>query len=387
MSDEAFYEGLPVLDDFSAVADPTHYRPVPDDWVVAVGDVRDSTGAIEEGLYKSVNMVGASVIASVLNAIGDRAVPYTFGGDGAALCVPGAHAEAVTTALGGARQMAQEQFGLRLDVGVVPVRDLVAAGHTIMVARYRLSDTIVQAVFLGNGLYVAEEEVKADPEGPYGVPASVTGPADFAGLQCRWDDVPSHREEIVALLVHATGSSLQDSAPVYDEVIDRLQAIYGTGESSRPVLHGQLRMDVSPGGLDAERRVQTHDRGWWDRVLYWPRTWLQALVGRVMMATNWATDATDWGRYKTDLEAHTDFRKMDGTLRQVIAGTRAQRAELEAYLQEQYEAGRLVYGLDVSSSARITCLVFQYEKEHVHFVDGADGGYANAAWDLKRREG
>jgi hypothetical protein len=34
----------------------------------------------------------------------------------------------------------------------------------------------------------------------------------------------------------------------------------------------------------------------------------------------------------------------------------------------------------------ITCLVFQYEKEHVHFVDGADGGYANAARDLKERE-
>jgi hypothetical protein len=33
----------------------------------------------------------------------------------------------------------------------------------------------------------------------------------------------------------------------------------------------------------------------------------------------------------------------------------------------------------------VTCLVFQYEKEHVHFVDGADGGYARAARGLKAR--
>jgi hypothetical protein len=104
------------------------------------------------------------------------------------------------------------------------------------------------------------------------------------------------------------------------------------------------------------------------------------------MALGWVTEQTDWGAYKEDLETHTDFRKMDGTLRQVLAGTRGQREALEQYLEAQYQAGRLVYGLDVSGSAMITCLVFQYEKEHVHFVDGADGGYANAARDLKERE-
>lgn len=77
---------------------------------------------------------------------------------------------------------------------------------------------------------------------------------------------------------------------------------------------------------------------------------------------------------------------MDGTLRQVIAGTRDQREQLEAYLQEQYEHGRLAFGLHASGAAMITCLVFQYEKEHVHFVDGAEGGYAHAARELKGRE-
>jgi len=385
MSDGTFYDRLPVLDDFAEVAQPEHYRPVPDDWVVAVGDVRDSTGAIDEGLYKEVNVVGASVIAAVLNAVGRRSVPYVFGGDGAALCVPGGDEEAVAQALAGVRGMADAEFGLRLDVGVVPVSDLVQDGHTVMVARYRLSDTIEQAVFMGRGLYVAEERVKVDPEGPYGVPRSVEGTADFSGLECRWDHVPSRKDEIVALLVHATGASLQDSARIYDDVITTLRGIYGE-DDSRPILHGQLRMTFAPDKLATEQRVRTHGDSLLDRLLYWPKLWLQNTLGVLFIATDWTTSETQWGNYREDMESHTDYRKMDGTLRQVLAGTVDQRTELEAYLQEQYEQGNLIYGLDTSDAAMITCLVFQYEKEHVHFVDGADGGYAHAARALKERE-
>jgi len=31
----------------------------------------------------------------------------------------------------------------------------------------------------------------------------------------------------------------------------------------------------------------------------------------------------------------------------------------------------------------MTCLIFNHEGNHVHFVDGADGGYAMAARPLK----
>lgn len=283
--------------------------------------------------------------------------------------------------------MAAEEFGLRLDVGMVPVEDLIQEGYAVMVARYGLSDHIQQAVFMGRGLYVAEEWVKAAPNGRYGISPSVDGPADFSGLECRWDHVPSHRDEIVAMLVHATGTSMQDSAHIYDDVIETLRDIYGGDEDSRPVLHGQLRMSASPRMLSTEQRVRTHGRNSIHRWGYWLKLYFETLVGSLLMAIQWSTSETNWGHYKEDLETHTDYRKMDGTLRQVIAGTRAQRNELEAYLHEQYERGNLVYGLDASDAAMITCLVFKHEKEHVHFVDGDDGGYAQAAQDLKEREG
>ena len=50
--------------------------------------MRAIRAAIEAGRYKDVNVIGASIIISVLNAVGEVDLPYTFGGDGAALLVP-----------------------------------------------------------------------------------------------------------------------------------------------------------------------------------------------------------------------------------------------------------------------------------------------------------
>jgi hypothetical protein len=69
----------------------------------------------------------------------------------------------------------------------------------------------------------------------------------------------------------------------------------------------------------------------------------------------------------------------------VIAGTEAQRAELTSYLEEEYRSGRLAYGVHVTDRALVTCVVFERMGRQVHFVDGADGGYAMAARELKQR--
>jgi hypothetical protein len=38
-----------------------------------------------------------------------------------------------------------------------------------------------------------------------------------------------------------------------------------------------------------------------------------------------------------------------------------------------------------SSEALLTCIVFSYNGNHMHFVDGSDGGYALAARGLKQQ--
>jgi len=60
-----------------------------------------------------------------------------------------------------------------------------------------------------------------------------------------------------------------------------------------------------------------------------------------------------------------------------------QRKELLEYLETELKAGKLFYGTHISDSALMTCMVFDRKERHLHFVDGASGGYALAAKQLK----
>src|SRR5713226_3884394 len=121
LSDQRFYEELPVFDEFARITEPGHYQPLPADWHVVIADVEGSTAAIAAGLYKQVNVVGAASIVAVLNAIKPLRVPFVFGGDGASLCVPEAVVEPVREALRATKRMAWDEFHLALRVGIVPV--------------------------------------------------------------------------------------------------------------------------------------------------------------------------------------------------------------------------------------------------------------------------
>lgn len=72
-------------------------------------------------------------------------------------------------------------------------------------------------------------------------------------------------------------------------------------------------------------------------------------------------------------------------LRIVISGTTQQRKQLQDYLDQKYRQQELAYGMHLSDAAMITCMVFKYHREHVHFVDGKGGGYVSASKGLKAR--
>ena len=94
-NNEDFYGRIPVFHGFARLMDPALYAPLPEDWIVGVADIVDSTRAIADQRYKAVNMAGAAVIAAVTNALQGREFPFVFGGDGASFAVaPGdlAHA-------------------------------------------------------------------------------------------------------------------------------------------------------------------------------------------------------------------------------------------------------------------------------------------------------
>ena len=76
---DKFYEQLEGFAEFSQFTQLKWYRPLPSTWFVLITDVKGSTAAIEEGLYREVNSLGAASIVVLLNAVAPIRVPYVFG--------------------------------------------------------------------------------------------------------------------------------------------------------------------------------------------------------------------------------------------------------------------------------------------------------------------
>lgn len=72
-------------------------------------------------------------------------------------------------------------------------------------------------------------------------------------------------------------------------------------------------------------------------------------------------------------------------IRMVIDVTPEMHQRVESLLEDYHRRGRLAYGLHVSETALMTCLVKHHKERPVHFIDGGDGGYALAAKGLKAR--
>ncbi len=375
-----FYGQLPFLPDFNAVADEANFHPLPDDWVLLATDIMDSTGHIAAGEYKNINLIGASCITAVLNALGRADVPFFFGGDGAQIACPSAESERCLQVLRGVARRAGEAFNFRLRVAGFSAGSLRAEGYDLKVARLRLAPELSQALFSGNGLPEVDRRLKQqDAAGAKDEPVAEP---DLAGLECRWKQIPSTKGEIISLLVQVLPGP-SDPGIIYRSVLDRISEILGRKEERHPLRQEVMELDCTAEGQRAERDLT----GSGQPALI--RASLKLLSQLAMRMGNWVLrhrvrmPGVDWGEYFDEVVQFSDSEKFNGMLSMVAACSRPNREVLENYLEEKCRAGELVYGLHVSQAALLTCMVFDRKQRHVHFVDGADGGYAMAAKQLK----
>jgi hypothetical protein len=386
-----FYAGLPVLTEFRAVTRTENFAPLPGDWHVATCDVRNSTLAVQAGNYKHVNTVGAAAVTAMLNAAGELEIPFIFEGDGSAFCVPPQLLDDAKAALLKTQEMALKSFDLELRVATLPVPLIREAGLDILVARVRVSENYVQAVFAGGGMAYADRYMKDPATAPLcEVKAgSMEARGSLEGLECRWQDIPSRHGETVSLMVRALGSAkAADAAKIaelYRTVMAKVQEIYGTDETSHPITLPALTPALDAKRLGIEAGVRAADRGPFGKWLWIMRARWFVVLGWLLMRFGLKTGETDWSRYKETMVRNTDVRKFNDIYRQILAGNAAQREALDAWLAARYAKRELVYGLHVTDRAHMTCLVFNYSGRHLHFIDGADGGLFLAAKAFKER--
>lgn len=385
MASAHFYGGLPAMDSFAHATEGRLHVDVPRDWWIVIADVVGSTQAIQAGDYKKVNTVGVACIAAVANVDRSVELPFIFGGDGATFAVPGEMRDRVIFALRAAQKLSRESFGLGLRVGLVPVRALVDEGFWVRLGKVCLSQSVTQPVYSGRGWEEAERRVKTP-----GAPGVVQvlendGPceASFEGFECRWQNVPSFNDHKLSLLVAAVSSDADVNAATYRRVLEKIHSIYGEVEQYHPLRAERLQLTFNPCLLSHEWRVRASRWGLIRGGRYLLQMLLTNLAGNYIFKRHLDTPAVKWSRYRNELVENSDFRKFDGVLRMVMDGRAQQAAELQDYLEREFQDGYLVFGMHQSRAALVTCIVQSYNANHLHFVDGSDGGYALAAQGLK----
>jgi hypothetical protein len=368
---DPFVADLATFDRFGRISDETLYRPLPDDWVLGLADVVRSTGAIESGGYKAVNMAGAAVIAAMSNAIGGRDFLFVFGGDGASFAAAPGDRDAAEKALADTAAWTRDALGLVLRIALVPVAAIRAAGHDVRAARFAASPDIAYAMFAGGGLAWAEARMK---EGAF---ALAPGPAgalpDLTGLTCRFDETPASRGVVLSLIVvRPPGGDPVRYRGVLD---DLLRLIDDSPDSGRPLPEAGPTLRWPAAGLALESRAAGGSRlGLLARSLFALLVLKTGLpVGRFRPRT-----------YRRQLVDNSDYRKFDDGLRMTIDASKSLADAIEQRLAAAAAAGTAAYGLHRQEAALVTCITPSvYDSDHIHFVDGAAGGYAAAASALK----
>ncbi len=384
---DRFFADLQAVTDFTAVTKSESYTPLPEDWLIVLSDVKGSTRAIQDGAYKNVNMVGAACIMGLLNIAGDLDIPYVFGGDGATLAIPPSLKSGAEEVLVRLRQLSQETFGLTLRVGLIPVADIVAGEDQVDILKYEISNGLFLAMFSGGGLSEADRLLKEDrPDNPYIFPEGrkPSGPPDLEGLSCRWEPLQSRNGQIVSLLVNAPYGTAKEKSALYGEILGKLTNILGQeADDFRPTSNANMRFRWPPRGLWTEACMTAKDR--LPLITYLGLCW-ESLIQYFLEKTGKKAGSYDAPLYRKELLANTDFQRFDDMIRLVLDCREDQIEDIRALLTPYFETGKVAFGLHLSPSALMTCLVFNLaEGAHLHFVDGGDGGFALAASDMKRQ--
>jgi len=373
---DTFYGAIPVFRGFASLMDPALYSPLPDDWSIGIADIVESTRAIADKRYKAVNMAGASVIAAVANALEGREFPFVFGGDGASFAVSPDDLARTREAMAATATWVEESLNLVMRVALVPVKAVRAQGLDVRVARFGPSPNLSYAMFSGGGLGWAEAAMK---RGEFAVPKADPGTQpDLTGLSCRFEEIPSARGLILSVLVVPARNA--DPSAFRKVIEDIVVLVERSPDAGRPVPPDGPPLKWPPSGNKYEVSAMRGGSLWKRRAFVLANTLFIYTVLRLGIKVGGFVPKT----YVQQVVENSDFRKYDDGLRMILDCTPELETALTKRLAAAASAAIVRYGLHRQDAAMMTCFTpSALRSDHVHFIDGARGGYASAATALK----
>jgi hypothetical protein len=231
-------------------------------------------------------------------------------------------------------------------------------------------------MFSGGGLGWAEIAMK---RGEFAVPVAPPGThPDLTGLSCRFEEIPSAQGVILSVLIVAAPAA--DPAAFRQLIEQVIALVERSPDAGRPVPSGGPPTRWPPVGLDYEARAARGGPLLVRRAKLLGFTLLAYLIMRFGISLGGFVPQT----YVQQVVENSDFRKYDDGLRMILDCTVELTNALEQRLSAAAAAGIVRYGLFRQDAAMMTCFTpSALRSDHVHFIDGARGGYASAALTLK----
>jgi hypothetical protein len=255
------------------------------------------------------------------------------------------------------------------------VADIRAGGRDVMIARYGASPNCVYAMFAGGGLAWLDAEAKA---GHFALePAPPGSRPDLSDLSCRWGVAPASHGLVLSVIIGSRGDDPR-FAPFLDEVV---REVLAAEDGGRPVTLDSLIGGKAGPAISLEAKV--FRSGGASEFASRLKAALIYGVGFLFKTFDLKVGDFDMRQYKRDLVANADFRKFDDSLRMTLDCSPAFADRLEAKLAA---AEFVEWGAVRQEGAQITCFSpLTAGRGHLHFIDGAGGGYTMAAKAMKAR--
>ncbi|WP_034920019.1 DUF3095 family protein [Gillisia sp. CAL575] len=361
------------------VANKSLFSKVPEDWYAVAADIKNSTEAVRNGNHDQVNLVATGSVIAILNLAYSKnmTIPFFFGGDGATMLIPSELLDSTMAALSQHRINTLENFGLELKVGSLSIKEIYEKGVSLEISKVKVSDILTIPIVLGEGLQYAENHIKANFTNSNNASTKTPYLLNLEGMECKWDKIspPETNQEVVSLIVIACKDV--DPSEVFSKVLQNIDTIYGTLNNRKPISVKRLKLKASLKKLNDEMRTKLGKYNG----LYLLKNWITTIFGKYYLKNTGAGKT-----YLQKLVELTDTLTIDGRINTVITGTPQQRKSLTSYLNHLEEKGKIKYGLHVSEQSVMSCYVRDMKKDdHIHFVDGAGGGYTKAANQLKNK--
>lgn len=376
---ENFYSCLPIRARSLSklVANSSLFYDVPEDWHILVADIKNSTKAIKEGKHQQVNLVATGSVIAILNLAAEKNIniPFFFGGDGATMLIPPVLLPRGISALKKHSINTLRNFEFELKVGHVSLEEVYKKRMHLTIARARINAIFNIPVVLGNGLQYAETMIKNNPEQADFIIDD--NPLNLNGMECKWDRIkpPEKNQEVISLLVSSHGED--DPSLSFSKVLKAIDDIYGSPRSRKPISVKRLKLNAKLGQINLEMRTKI---GKFNGI-YFLKNWLRNSIGQIYF--NYSDNGKNYLKKLVEL---TDTITIDGRINTVITGNSDQRLALVSFLDHLEKTNKIKYGLHVSNASVMSCYVKDMSTDdHIHFVDGAGGGYTKAANNLKEK--